>query len=405
MLLSYRVNLWDNGGCVTRDLYAWWRSQDPGKSQARQFTRPEDFRLVGKSLVDGKECHVVESRAGMTRLYIDAAEHRVRRMTHFGVPNDLAEGVWLAAMRKAGKADVVSSRDWRPWLETLALEERLAAERRLSEEIFPLVRIHSEVYPADYLRVVPGGWMPRLYTMISSYPDWDAVEKTGRYTYVVDRVEVEVTELKVNEPLADESLAVRIPEGGKVYDWRFDPPVEYAFQKDRTEEEIRALAEEAKRKHEEQTAPYRKMTARIEKRLGQKAPELPRATWFNGGPMNLADLRGKAVVLHFWATWCAPCHNDIRTLVTRNTSATSRPLVIGIHDAKADLDAVKKAIVEGGMKYPICVDSEEGGEDGGSLRSWYGIQGIPHAIVIDKEGRVAGHGALDDMLERARGME
>jgi hypothetical protein len=404
MLLSFRVNLWDNPGCVTRDLYAWWRSRDPEKNQASWFTRPEDFRLAGESLVDGRECHVVESRAGKMRLDIDRTEHRVRRITRLGVPNDLAEGVWLAAMGKAADVELTSSRDWRPWIETLDPERRLAAERKLAEEIFPSLRIHSEVYPTDHVEIVPGSWMPRRVTAYSSYPDWDAVERTGRYTYVVDRVEVEVTELEVDEPLSDELLAIRIPEGGKVYDWRFDPPAEYAFRKDRTADEIRAIAEEAKRKRDEETAPHREMAARIQKRVGQKAPELPRATWLNGDPLKLGDLRGKVILLHFWATWCAPCHDDIRTLVTRNSSATSEPIVIGIHDARADAGAVKRAIAEGGIKYPVCVDPERDGEDGVSQRSWYGIRGIPYAILIDREGLVAGHGALEDMIERAGAM-
>jgi thiol-disulfide isomerase/thioredoxin len=221
----------------------------------------------------------------------------------------------------------------------------------------------------------------------------------------VRRVDVEVTELKVNEPLSDETLTIKIPEGGKVWDWRFDPPAEYEFRKDRTEEEIRALAEEAKRKRDERLAPYQEMAAQIEKRVGQKAPELPQATWFNSAPLHVSNLRGKVILLNFWATWCGPCHNDIRTLVSLNKSSTSDPLVIGIHDANADIDVVKNSIAEKGIRYPVSIDVKPDAKEGVSLRSWYRIRGIPYTILIDKNGHVAGHGALDDMLEKATSIE
>ena len=67
-LLSRRVNLWHYGGLVTNDRGAWWYTRDPEKQRHSRFLRPEDFRYVGKSLVDGRGCHVVESRAGRMRL-------------------------------------------------------------------------------------------------------------------------------------------------------------------------------------------------------------------------------------------------------------------------------------------------------------------------------------------------
>ncbi len=91
--------------------------------------------------------------------------------------------------------------------------------------------------------------------------------------------------------------------------------------------------------------------------------------------------------------------------MTLNKSSTSDPLVIGIHDAKADVDAVKKTIAKKGIKYSVCIDLKRDTKDGVSQRSWYRIRGIPYTILIDKKGRVAGHGALHDMLEKASGME
>jgi len=405
-LSTRRSNLWVYSGLAASDHGAWWYPGDYEKERHMHFLRPEDFSVVGKSPVDGRECHVVQSRAGGTRLYIDTADHHVRRITGFSIPNDLDKSLNLAAMRKVADVELATPRDWRRWLDTLTPDQRHAASKRLGEERFVHTHVRREIYPTDYVEVVPGGWMPRRYTLISTHPDWDVVKKTGKYTaYKVRRYEVEVTELKINEALSDQSLTIEIPEGGKVYDWRFDPPAEYEFRKDLTEEEIRALAEEARRKRDERLTPYREMVARIEKRVGQKAPALPQATWFNSAPLEVSNLRGKGILLNFWATWCGPCHNDIRTLVSLNKSSTSDPLVIGIHDANADIDVVKNSIAEEGIKYPVSIDVQSDAKEGVSLRSWYRIRGIPYTILIDKNGHVAGHGALDDMLEKATSLE
>ena len=400
ILWMYRSSLWIYSGLVVNDRGTWWNSEASEKRLSWKSERAEGFRHVGKELVDECKCYVVESRAERMRLYIDQDEHRVRRITRFGVPNDLDSSIRLAAMRKAAGVEFATPRDYGVWLKTLDLEQRLAVRRKFLEEIFPSMRIIREIYPTDYVEVVPGGWMPNRFTAFSSPPDWDTVEKTGKYTYKVVRLDVEVTELKANEALADSMLTVEIPEGGKVFDWRFDPPAEYEYRKGLTDEEIRVFAEGAKRKRDERLAPYRKMVAEIEKRVGQEAPDLPQGTWFNGDALRLGDLRGKVILLNFWATWCGPCHNDVRTLVSRNSSANSDPLVIGIHDAKADMEVVEKSIGEQGIAYPVCIDAK--GDS--SLRSWYRIGGIPYTILIDKNGRVAGHGALEDMLEKAAGL-
>jgi len=55
------------------------------------------------------------------------------------------------------------------------------------------------------------------------------------------------------------------------------------------------------------------------------------------------------------------------------------------------------------LGYPICIDSKKpaGATGFGFLSSWYGVQGIPCAVVVDQSGRVAGHGSLDEALRKA----
>ena len=78
--------------------------------------------------------------------------------------------------------------------------------------------------------------------------------------------------------------------------------------------------------------------------------------------------------------------------------------VIGVHTPTGSADDVKKMAKDFKLSYPICIDSKKppGASGFGFLSSWYFISGIPHAVVVDKRGRVAGHGSLDEVLSKAR---
>lgn len=402
LLISRRLNLWSHGGLYTRGSNAWWSPGDPEQFRKANHLSPDTFRLLGETSVDGHPCHVLESRAGMTRLHVDRADFRLRTIIQYILPNGLPADRHLEAMRSIADVEMPSTRHWRPWTETLSPERRLEVSRKLSEKMFAHARIRAIIRPRRHVEVVPGGWLPLAYTRTSSYPDWDGIQNEGRHEYRVSRLEAEVTNWKVGESIPETDLVVQIPEGGKVFDWRFDPPFDYPYRADRTEEEIRALAEVARLEREKQRAPLEKLRARIEERVGQDAPEFPGKGWVSGSPLTLAKLRGKAVILHFWATWCGPCHDDIRFLNTLGQSADSDPLVIGVHDAQADRKLVLEDIEKRGIRYPILIDSKGPGQDDTSLRAWYRIFGLPHAILIDPRGRVAAQGSLSKMLEKAR---
>ncbi len=131
------------------------------------------------------------------------------------------------------------------------------------------------------------------------------------------------------------------------------------------------------------------------KLVSQKAPEVSADKWINSKPLTLAGLKGKVVVVEFWATWCPPCRKSIPHLIEMSKHFGDKVTIIGC--TQESLDEVQDFVKEQGMKYPIAVGCKSSGQ--------YGVSGIPHAFVIGKDGKIAWEGhpmsGLDKAIEAA----
>ena len=131
--------------------------------------------------------------------------------------------------------------------------------------------------------------------------------------------------------------------------------------------------------------------------LGDPAPELQIAEWVKGEPVKLADLKGKKVaVVEFWATWCGPCRVSIPHL-TELQKKFKDVVIIGISDE--EVATVRRYVERMGdqMDYRVAVDKDN--KTGEGYMGAFGVDTIPHAFVVDKEGRIVWHGHPMDRLE------
>ena len=137
--------------------------------------------------------------------------------------------------------------------------------------------------------------------------------------------------------------------------------------------------------------------------LGDPAPALDIKEWIQGGPVDLAAGKGKTVhVVEFWATWCGPCRTSIPHLTELQKRFKDKGVVfIGVSNEKSDV--VKKFVTKMGdkMDYAVAID---GGKTSEGYMEAFNINGIPHAFVVDKEGRIIWQGhpmaGLDTTLEK-----
>lgn len=115
------------------------------------------------------------------------------------------------------------------------------------------------------------------------------------------------------------------------------------------------------------------------------APSL-HGTTLDGNQLDVSELRGKVVILNGWASWCAPCREEIPDLVALSDGTDPEDVaVVGIN-VSDDSESATAFAQELGIHYPSIVDSS------GAL--WATIPGIPpkalpSTVVLDRNGRIA----------------
>jgi cytochrome c biogenesis protein CcmG/thiol:disulfide interchange protein DsbE len=100
----------------------------------------------------------------------------------------------------------------------------------------------------------------------------------------------------------------------------------------------------------------------------------------DGDSITLSDLRGKTVVLNFWATWCGPCRSEIPAF-SRFSKAHPDVPVLGLSVDQGSPAKVRHTVREWGIEYPVAIISD-------ALQKKYDISTLPTTVIIDADGKV-----------------
>jgi peroxiredoxin len=111
--------------------------------------------------------------------------------------------------------------------------------------------------------------------------------------------------------------------------------------------------------------------------VGKTAPDFTLKD-LKGKKVKLSSLKGKVIILDFWATWCPPCRMEIPSFIELQTQYKKKGLIV-LGVALDDLEKVKKFAKDNGINYPLVIGDEK------VQRLYGGISAIPTTFVIGKD--------------------
>jgi len=114
--------------------------------------------------------------------------------------------------------------------------------------------------------------------------------------------------------------------------------------------------------------------------VGQLAPDF-QYTMPDGATHRLSDLRGKKVLINFWATWCAPCRSEMPDLQRALGEAGNSVVVLGVNKAQ-ELKEIAPFADELGISFPLIANQA------GDIAGRYAAQNLPTSYFINSDGTI-----------------
>ena len=115
---------------------------------------------------------------------------------------------------------------------------------------------------------------------------------------------------------------------------------------------------------------------------GTPAPDF-RLETLDGKSMQLSQLRGKAVLLNFWATWCTPCRIEMPWFVELQNQYGPQGLqIVGVAMDDSSRDDIAKFAKDMGVNYPVLLGKEAVGE------AYGGVPALPESFFIGRDGKI-----------------
>lgn len=374
---------------VTPHRFWWATSQNHIDNLSLVPPEEADYRYVRTELFDDVLCDVIESFDRAERLWIRRITGRLHGVLAFR-PRGGAQDPFFdnERVRKIAGRSFATLLEYSNWYsgDSITPEQKTEIAQILYELQFDSLRPNELIRFRDYRQVAPGVWIPfREDRAFTHSADGDP----KRYKYI--RLWVAVQEVKTDIDLSDTVESLLPKEGEAIQDQRFGVVVNYNFQRDRTQGQFLELIETERNKQRANSELLNRAIAPIKALVGKPAPELPTDGWVGGPPPKLVD---QPYLVHFWATWCGPCKNDLRLL---KELAAEGITVVGMHPAGTPAEDIAKVIDDRELRYPTYVASAKADGDERKIGG-YPVAFFPYCILVDGTGRIVGHGSLGPEL-------
>ena len=140
--------------------------------------------------------------------------------------------------------------------------------------------------------------------------------------------------------------------------------------------------------------------------VGKPAPPIA-GTDVDGKPVSLAELKGKVVLIDFWATWCPPCIAAIPNLKALSQKYQDRGLVIigvnvdAMHEDIKEADTAIQHVRRFLVKHRVGWINLQSGKGAGDFATAYRVEQIPASFLVGRDGSVVAVDQHGEMLERA----
>jgi thiol-disulfide isomerase/thioredoxin len=123
----------------------------------------------------------------------------------------------------------------------------------------------------------------------------------------------------------------------------------------------------------------------------------------DGKSMRLSDLRGKAVLLNFWATWCSPCKIEMPWFIELQNQYGSQGLqIVGVAMDESSKEDIAKFAKDMGVNYPVLLGKEAVGD------AYGGVPALPESFFIGRDGKIVdkiiglrGKAEIEDSIKKA----